>query len=68
MLVATASYAAAVADVRAIIAAYAQAVDDGRHGDIAALFCADGSVDLPAAGVVVGRDADGPRSSHRKAP
>jgi hypothetical protein len=54
---ATEGYAATVAGVRAVIAAYAQAVDDGRHGDIAALFCADGSVDLPAAGVVVGRDA-----------
>jgi SnoaL-like domain len=52
----TASYAVTVAGVRAVIAAYAQAVDDGRHGDIAALSCADGSVDLPAAGVVVGRD------------
>jgi SnoaL-like domain len=57
MRVAAASYAATAAGVRAVIAAYAQAVDDGRHGDIAALFCADGSVDLPAAGVVVGREA-----------
>jgi len=57
MRVATLSYAATAAGVRAAIAAYAQAVDDGRHRDIAALFCADGSVDLPAAGVVVGRPA-----------
>jgi hypothetical protein len=57
MRVAAASYAATVAGVRAVIAAYAQAVDDGRHGDIAAMFCEDGSVDLPAAGVVAGREA-----------
>ncbi len=54
---ATASYAATAAGVRAVIAAYAQAVDDGRYGDIAAMFCEDGSVDLPAAGVVAGREA-----------
>ena len=47
MKVTTASYAATAAGVRAVIAAYAQAVDDGRHGDIAAMFCEDGSVDLP---------------------
>jgi hypothetical protein len=57
MQVATESYAATAAGVRAAIAAYAQAVDDGRRGDIAALFCADGWVDLPSAGVVVGRKA-----------
>ena len=63
MSVATVSYAATVAGVRAAIAAYAQAVDGGRHGDIAALFCEDGSVDLPAAGVLVGRAA--PAASFR---
>jgi hypothetical protein len=57
MRVATASYAATAAGVRAVIAAYAQAVDDGRHGEIAAMFCQDGSVDLPAAGVLAGREA-----------
>jgi hypothetical protein len=57
MRAAAASYAATAAGVRAVIAAYAQAVDDGRHGDVAALFCADSSVDLPVAGVVVSRDA-----------
>lgn len=57
MQVATESYAATAAGVRAAIAAYAQAVDDGRRGDIAALSCEDGWVDLPSAGVVVGRKA-----------
>lgn len=60
MRVATASYAATAAGVRAIIAAYAQAIDDGRHGDIAAMFCEDGSVNLPAAGVVAGREEEAP--------
>jgi SnoaL-like domain len=57
MQVATESYAVTAAGVRAAISAYAQAVDDGRRGDIAALSCADGWVDLPSAGVVVGRKA-----------
>lgn len=57
MRLATASYPATVAGVRAVIAAYAHATDDGRPGDIAAMFCDDGSVDLPAAGVVTGREA-----------
>lgn len=54
---ATVSDTATVAGVRAAIAAYAQVVDDGRYGDIAALFCEDGSVDLPAVGVVLGPEA-----------
>lgn len=57
MQVATASYTTTVAGVRAVVAAYAQAVDDGRHRDIADMFCEDGSIDLPAAGLVAGREA-----------
>jgi len=57
MQVATASYAAASAGVRAVIAAYAQAIDDGRHAEVAAMFCPEGSIDLPSAGVVTGREA-----------
>jgi hypothetical protein len=57
MRLATASYTVTAAGVRAVIAAYAQAVDDGRHHDIAAMFCEDGSVDLPAAELVTGREA-----------
>ncbi len=57
MQVATASYAAAAAGVRAVIAAYAQAIDDGRHAEVAAMFCPEGSIDLPSAGVVTGREA-----------
>ncbi|HEX3963483.1 MAG TPA: nuclear transport factor 2 family protein [Trebonia sp.] len=57
MRMATASYAATAAGVRTAIAAYAQAADDARHGDLAALFCEDGFVDLPVTGVVAGRPA-----------
>jgi len=57
MQVATASYATAAAGVRAVIAAYAQAIDDGRHAEVAGLFCPEGSIDLPAAGLVTGREA-----------
>jgi hypothetical protein len=57
--VATWSYAATVAGVGAAIAAYAQAVNDGRRGDVAAPFCKNGSVDMPLAGVVVGRGGGG---------
>lgn len=57
MRLATASYAATAAGVRAVIGAYAQAIDDGRHRDVAAMFCEDGSVDLPTAGVVTGQEA-----------
>jgi hypothetical protein len=57
MQVATASYASAAAAVRGVIAAYAQAIDDGRHADVAAMFCPEGSIDLPSAGVVTGREA-----------
>jgi hypothetical protein len=57
MQVATASYAEVAARVRTVIAAYAQAIDDGRHADVAAMFCPEGSIDLPSAGVVTGTDA-----------
>jgi hypothetical protein len=51
------SYAATVAGIRTTIAAYAQAVDDGRTEDIVATFCPDGWIDLPRAGMVAGREA-----------
>ncbi len=43
--------------VRAALAAYSQALDDGRTDDVIATFCADGRVDLPGFGSHVGRDA-----------
>ena len=36
--------------VRAAIAAYTQALDDGRTDDVVATFCPDGSVEMPGLG------------------
>jgi SnoaL-like domain len=36
--------------VRAAIAAYTHALDDGRTDDLVATFCADGSCDIPGLG------------------
>ena len=43
--------------VRAAIAAYTHALDDGRTDDIVAMFCADGSSDMPGYTVAHGHDA-----------
>ena len=43
--------------VRATIAAYVQALDDGRTDDVVATFCPDGSVEIPGLGTHVGHDA-----------
>lgn len=51
------TYADVVAGVRAAIARYAHAVDDGRADDVAATFCADGSADIPGTGVITGTAA-----------
>ena len=51
------TYADVEAGVRAAIARYAHAVDDGRAGDVVATFCPDGSADIQGAGVVTGREA-----------
>lgn len=53
----TATYGRCAVAVRATIAAYAQAVDDGRTADIVATFCPDGSVRLPGSGEVRGHPA-----------
>lgn len=50
-------YAEVVAGVGAAIAAYAQALDDGRTEDVIATFCQDGAVDLPGMGVHEGHEA-----------
>jgi hypothetical protein len=44
------------AGVRAAIAAYTQALDDGRTDDVVATFCADGAVDIPGLGVHAGTE------------
>jgi uncharacterized protein (TIGR02246 family) len=43
--------------VRAAIAAYTQALDDGRTDDVVANFCPDGSAELPGLGLLEGHDA-----------
>jgi hypothetical protein len=53
----TATYAEVVEGVRATIAGYTQALDDGRTEDIVATFCADGRCDIPGLGSYQGHDA-----------
>ena len=43
--------------VRAAIAAYTQALDDGRTDDVVATFCPHGSCDIPGMGRHEGHDA-----------
>ncbi len=51
------TYADVVEGVRATIAAYTHALDDGRTDDIVATFCADGVCDIPGMGTHAGHDA-----------
>jgi len=44
------SYADVVEGVRAALAAYTQALDDGRTDDVLATFCRDGTCDIPGMG------------------
>ena len=49
---------AAVAEgVRAAIARYTHALDDGRTDDVVATFCPDGSIEIPGLGTHAGHDA-----------
>ena len=50
-------FADVVEGVRAALAAYTQALDDGRTDDVVATFCADGACDIPGLGTHEGRDA-----------
>jgi hypothetical protein len=43
--------------VRAVIAAYTQALDDGRTDDVVGTFCPDGVCDIPGMGTHEGHDA-----------
>jgi len=52
-----ATYAEVVEGVRATIAAYTHALDDGRTDDVVATFCPDGVVDIPGMGTHEGHDA-----------
>jgi len=51
------TYADVVEGVRACLAAYTQALDDGRTDDVVATFCADGGVDIPGLGAHEGHEA-----------
>ena len=43
--------------IRAVTAAYSQALDDGRTDDVVATFCPDGVCDIPGMGTHAGHDA-----------
>ncbi len=43
--------------VRATIARYTHALDDGRTDDVVATYCADGAFELPGTGTFEGHDA-----------
>ena len=51
------SFADVSEGVRAALAAYAQALDDGRTDDVVATFCADGACAIPGMGTHRGHDA-----------
>ncbi|HMQ25025.1 MAG TPA: nuclear transport factor 2 family protein [Acidimicrobiales bacterium] len=51
------SYAEVDAGVRRAIAAYTQALDDGRTDDVVATFCPDATVEIPGMGTHEGVDA-----------
>ncbi len=51
------TYADVVEGVRATIASYALALDDGRTEDVVATFCADGVCDIPGMGTHTGHEA-----------
>ena len=51
------SFADVAEGVRATIAAYTQALDDGRTDDVVATFCPDGLIYLPGMGTHEGHDA-----------
>jgi hypothetical protein len=46
-----------VEGVRATIAAYTHALDDGRTGDVVATYCPDGAFEMPGTGTFEGHDA-----------
>jgi SnoaL-like domain len=57
MSTATTSYADVVAGVRAALAAYTHALDDGRTDDVVATFCTDGTFEGPGLGTHEGHEA-----------
>ena len=53
----TLTFADVAEAVRATIAAYTHALDDGRAADVVATFCTDGTIDLPGMGTFTGHGA-----------
>jgi hypothetical protein len=53
----SATFAEVVEGVRATIAEYTHALDDGRTDDVVATFCAEGECEIPGMGAHVGHDA-----------
>ena len=51
------TFAEVAEGVRATLAAYTQALDDGRTDDVVATFCPDGVCDIPGMGTHAGHDA-----------
>lgn len=51
------AFAEVAEGIRATIAAYTQALDDGRTDDVVATFCSDGVCEIPGMGTHVGHDA-----------
>jgi hypothetical protein len=51
------TFAEVAEGIRATIAAYAQALDDGRTDDVVATFCSDGVCEIPGMGTHEGHDA-----------
>ena len=53
----TTTFAEVAEGVRAAIARYTQALDDGRTDDVVATYCADGTFELPGTGTFTGHAA-----------
>jgi ketosteroid isomerase-like protein len=53
----TTTYADVVEGVRATIARYTHALDDGRTDDVVATYCPDGAFELPGTGTFEGHEA-----------
>jgi hypothetical protein len=53
----TVSYGEAVEGIRATIATYTHALDDGRTDDVVATYCPDGVFEMPGLGTFAGHDA-----------
>ena len=51
------TFAQVAEGIRATIAAYTQALDDGRADDVVATFCPDGVCEMPGLGTHEGHDA-----------